>query len=331
MSCNNPLIIKRPKSRYPVYTMPSRMRYSTVPDGYVQVPCGWCQGCRIDRMSMWQDRFRFELLDNYKKGYSGSFITLTYNDLDVPLSGSLKKAELAQFWKRVRYFLKGKDSKYVKARAPFVLASNPNFRYISVGEYGDKIGRCHYHALVAGISPESMQELTALAWKFGFSDCKAVDSGGIRYVLKYIQKQVHGKQLEQLFTEKGLEPPFFTASNGIGSAFLYENAENIRDNNGYRFQGKWRKPSQYYRRLLCMDAEIDVSALRELEREAALYNMPFAKYTAYKNYVTEMSLVRQLRSRGIPVDESSVYEAKHAFNNFCPDVHTLQMAEDSLI
>lgn len=330
MSCNNPLVIKRPKSRYPCYVMPRSSLNSTVPDGYVQVPCGWCQGCRIDRMSMWQDRFRFELLDNYKKGYSGVFVTLTYNDLYIPLSGSLKKAELAQFWKRVRYFLKGRDSKYVKGRAPFVLASNPGFRYISVGEYGDKVGRCHYHALVAGISPESMQELTALAWKFGFADCKSVDSGGIRYVLKYIQKQVHGKQLEELYTEKGLEAPFFTASNGIGSAFLYENAESIRENNGYRFQNKWRKPSQYYRRLLCMDAEMDLEALRSLKREAASYNMSFEKYVAYKNYVTEMSLVRQLRSRGIPVDESSVYEAKGQYDWFSPSIIAGQMAEDSL-
>lgn len=84
------------------------------------VPCGHCVACRIAKSREWSIRLLGEL------GYwiSSCFLTLTYDELHVPLS--LKKRDLQLFWKRLR-----------KAFYP------RKIKYFSCGEYGDQYGRPH--------------------------------------------------------------------------------------------------------------------------------------------------------------------------------------------
>lgn len=61
------------------------------------------------------------------------FITLTYDDANLPEFGSLYKPDLQKFWKRLRFHLGEKP-----------------IRYYACGEYGDHTQRAHYHACLFG-------------------------------------------------------------------------------------------------------------------------------------------------------------------------------------
>ena len=49
---------------------------------WIQIPCGQCIGCRLDYSRQWADRCLMEL--QYHK--SSYFVTLTYDDLHVPVT-----------------------------------------------------------------------------------------------------------------------------------------------------------------------------------------------------------------------------------------------------
>lgn len=64
---------------------------------------------------------------------NNSFITLTYNNENLPKDGSISKKALQNFFKRYR------------KRFP-----KNTIRYFACGEYGDLNGRPHYHAILFG-------------------------------------------------------------------------------------------------------------------------------------------------------------------------------------
>ena len=104
------------------------------PDGLL-VPCGKCLACRIARRQEWSMRVIHELA-----GYKDAvFLTLTYSDDHLPDNGSLVVADLQKFFKRLR-------KQYAKRNNGIKL------RYYACGEYGDRHGRPHYHAIVCGLS-----------------------------------------------------------------------------------------------------------------------------------------------------------------------------------
>jgi hypothetical protein len=62
------------------------------------------------------------------------FITLTYSDEHLPEDGSLNPEHLTRFWKRLRKNESADKKDWI--------------RYFACGEYGEKRGRPHYHAMV---------------------------------------------------------------------------------------------------------------------------------------------------------------------------------------
>ena len=97
--------------------------------GNMPVACGYCDPCRINRRRLWSHRM---ILESF--GHPAScFLTLTYNDDNLPQDGSLKPDDLQLFIKRLRSRLVYK------------------FRYYAVGEYGDDNGRPHFHGAIFGL------------------------------------------------------------------------------------------------------------------------------------------------------------------------------------
>ena len=98
-------------------------------DRPVSVPCGQCVGCRLEKSRQWAMRCVHEasLYDE------NCFITLTYDDEFLPVGGSLDKGAFPRFMKRLR-------KKFEPRR----------IRFYHAGEYGDRFGRPHYHALLFG-------------------------------------------------------------------------------------------------------------------------------------------------------------------------------------
>lgn len=111
---------------------------------FIDIPCGKCIGCLLDRSQQWATRCMLEA----KYHEHNCFITLTYNDDHLPnkrnyidLDGvfsespfrTLQKRDFQLFMKRLR-----KEIDPVK------------IRYFACGEYGSKTYRPHYHAIIFG-------------------------------------------------------------------------------------------------------------------------------------------------------------------------------------
>lgn len=67
-------------------------------DYQMYVPCNKCTACKIAHSREWSVRLIHEL-DYYDKA---CFITLTYDDENLPFDGSISKRELQLFFKRLR-------------------------------------------------------------------------------------------------------------------------------------------------------------------------------------------------------------------------------------
>lgn len=95
----------------------------------MQLPCGQCIGCRLERSRQWAVRIMHEA----SMHEVSSFVTLTYDDKHLPDHGSLRYRDFQLFMKRLRKKLgKGK------------------VRFFMCGEYGEEKRRPHYHVCLFG-------------------------------------------------------------------------------------------------------------------------------------------------------------------------------------
>jgi len=108
-----------------------------IPKGHsdVPAPCRDCIACRVNRKRLWQHRLILELKAHEK----ACFITLTYDEENLPLSGSVSKREVQLFNKNLR-------DKFPPR----------SLRYYAVGEYGDQSWRPHYHIAYFGLTCETL-------------------------------------------------------------------------------------------------------------------------------------------------------------------------------
>jgi hypothetical protein len=97
------------------------------------VPCRKCLACRANLVRDWTIRCVHEAqLHDHT-----SFVTLTYNDENLPLGGRLEHRHFQLFMKSLRTHFK---------RAHGV----SNIRFFMAGEYGERGRRPHYHAILFG-------------------------------------------------------------------------------------------------------------------------------------------------------------------------------------
>lgn len=145
----------------------------------VTVPCGQCIGCRLARQEMWTVRCFAES----KMHKHNSFITLTYDEENFPMHGSLTHRDWQLFAKRLRQKI-----------GPF--------RFFMCGEYGEQLQRPHYHALLFGVNFDDrtryngvyaksaiyQSELLNGVWGKGQATIGEVTYASARYVAAYTLK-----------------------------------------------------------------------------------------------------------------------------------------------
>lgn len=186
----------------------------------------------------------YELQCHYKDG--ASFLTLTYNDDNLPDNYTISKKETTLFFKRLRQNLYRKYREFA-----------PDIKYYACGEYGDlqKIywsygaekphGRPHYHAIVYGLDNfnDEHREIVKKSWtkceEWFFDKDRGRESGmqevtvdDIRYVAGYVQKKLYGREGDKTYGTA--TPPFSVMSNGLGLEFALQN-KNRLISNGYTF------------------------------------------------------------------------------------------------
>lgn len=171
----------------------------TLLQGGLQVPCGRCYNCRINRQRFWTGRI---LAESVFQPHC-SFWTLTYDDEHVPFVDgdefhdvlNLSPRDLQLFIKRWRKF-KPEDEE---------------FRYFAVGEYGDRFGRPHYH-LVAFGPPVNLELETRVkeTWGKGRISVSELNRPRAAYCAAYTLKKMTKTDDSRLVP--GQQPEFFRCS-----------------------------------------------------------------------------------------------------------------------
>lgn len=110
-------------------------------DNFVIVPCGKCPECRQKWRRQLAERVRYELITRKSRAM---FITLTYNNDNLPADGSLVHRDVQLFMKRLRRQL---EYYYMTRVRAFIC-----------GEYGHKNGRPHYHLIVFGVNHDMLEQ-----------------------------------------------------------------------------------------------------------------------------------------------------------------------------
>lgn len=205
----------------------------------VPVPCGHCHEC----LQQWSRDWRFRLSSEWRNSCASLYLTLTYNDNNLPVAYNdeagewqsyLDKTHVQKFLKRVR-----KNCPQLK------------FRYFCVGEYGGQYNRCHHHLILffqntAGLNYAQMYRLLFYSWGKGFIKLKPTNEKNIRYLTGYFNK---------LDTAPHITKPYRLMSKSIGLCWLTQRIVN------YLFEtfktalpnpfGKgWSKLPRYYRKKL---------------------------------------------------------------------------------
>lgn len=267
MSCNRPFLMKSKEG------------------SYVPVPCGWCLQCRIDKRNEWTLRLSHEV-----KKSRGAFVTLTYDDWHLPDDAGLHKRDLQLFIKRLRKNLGEKKIKYY-----------------AVGEYGEQgniitgLKRPHYHLIITGIGPLDLAPHVARSWQLGMTKTLVAERGSIRYVLKYLDKQIHG--VDAIRREYGdKQPPFALISQGIGLDWMINNQDSIEFFGGVPYDGRIVPVPRYYRNLLGIDT--------------GNYTMSADKRRVVLKYMSEhdCSLIVALNALG-QVNEDHLLASERLHNN----------------
>ena len=213
----------------------------------IQVPCGCCRECLADNSKQWAFRILKEAAQ-YENNY---FVTITYNEDNIPNDRMLDKNFFTDFNKKLKTYLSRNGLK-------------SDFRFYGVGEYGSKTARPHYHVIYFGLDLQDLKfeyidsnhnlhfssKLLDQVWQKGFIDIGSVDIGSACYVARYCDKKRRLTTSEKKdLLEKGIVPEFAAMSRrpGIGASYYDEAYDRFINGKYYDIEkGKQFKLPLYY-------------------------------------------------------------------------------------
>lgn len=219
----------------------------------VTIPCGQCIGCRIQRTKDWALRCVHEASLHTEN----CFITLTYNDENLPPDEGLVKRDFQLFMKRLRKRLGGRKIKYYMC-----------------GEYGSQLGRPHYHAIVFGWNPHDLEpfrtfqgvttyesKMLADVWGLGFVTVGDVTWQSAAYVARYCMKKITGDPAELHYTKCDrftgelipVHPEYAAMSKGIGKGWYEKYSSDCFPSDFLIHDGKKLRVPKYYERMFQLD------------------------------------------------------------------------------
>ncbi len=207
----------------------------------IPIPCGKCMCCRASKVSMMEQRAKYE----YNNHSSASFVTFTYDDNHLPfengfLKPTLRREHLHKYIDTLRHRIRNSNVIFPKD-------IDRNFTFVASGEYGDKFNRPHYHVIFFGLSPAVTRSILLKSWRAGSVSVLPVKQGCIRYVIKYLSKQVFGKYADKAYFDTGRESPFVMISKGFGSGLFRSQRYNIAKYGMLKYGQKFISLLQYYK------------------------------------------------------------------------------------
>ena len=180
----------------------------------IQIPCGHCIGCKLDYSRNWAMRCVME-----SKLYPIDriwFVTLTFNDDNLPADWQVSKKVLQDFNKKLR-------SVY-----------GNGIRFFGCGENGEKSGRPHYHVIYFNLPLDDLKpfgkgptgdqyyvsERLSKLWEKGFVMVGSMSYKSAAYVARYSMKS---------FKKDDFFKPFLLMSRrpGIGHDWIVNHLMDV--------------------------------------------------------------------------------------------------------
>jgi len=301
----------------------------------MEVACGQCLGCRLDRSRLWAMRIVHES-SVYEHRGGNCFITLTYrprrectpeqlrNGFHVPNDWSLHKTHFQKFMKRLR-------KAFPKQKIKFFMC----------GEYGRECqhgfnldeypcfvcnnGRPHYHACLFNCTfpdliPYDTQNgetrytspFLESIWKYGFVDVGEVNFDSAAYVARYILKKVTGPLAEEHYwqlDEDGehcyLTPEYCSMSRGarkgargIGYDFYeqYKNDMFPHDEVPVPGRGVFKLMPRYYEEIFKEENPLSMEEIKAVRQEFMRRNKhEYTPERLYQRYKVKKDAVSMLK------------------------------------
>lgn len=249
-------------------------RTRTVFGNVVKVPCGSCITCQRSSRTFFCHRIQHDVAMLSRYNIGSSFISFTFRD-DSLGDRSVHKRDLQLMHKSFR-------------------KSGANFKYLAIGDYGDRTHRKHYHGIYIGLDTDLARALCNKHWPHGFCDVEPVSSANISYVVRYVQGQT--RAYKKQFSDSGYEPPFTLYSNGLGSTLFDSQKDNIMSTGKYFYKGKWYSVPPYW---LAKFGKVKVpSDMSRFSALASRYGFPSVQeYLEWKSRTAEIIATREYRNR----------------------------------
>lgn len=220
------------------------------------------------------------IMDEASLSEKNCFITLTYDEKNIPVGGSLEKRDLQLFFKRLR-------KEYGKG-----------IRYFACGEYGETTARPHYHAAVFGVrfpdcilhtrnrNGDRLFVSNALAriWNKGHCLVGELTNKSAAYVARYVTKKVNGKGADDHYLNKEtgevLPKEFVLMSRGskkIGTGGLgkryYEMYKSDMYPSDFRYvDGRKQRLTRYYDERIKIDNPVMYDNIKQKRLEEVMKN-----------------------------------------------------------
>lgn len=187
------------------------------------------------------------------------YLTLTYNNANLPKNNTLVKSHFQKFMRRMR-------------KHPDI----PKIRFFMCGEYGKAteenhwIARPHYHAIIFGYNPTDLRahqknkqgdmlytsETISKIWGKGFVTIGEVNFKSTAYVARYITKKIVGDDADQhyraLDEDTGelisIQQEFTNQSRkpGIGQTWYEAYGSDVFPSDEVIIDARPMKPPRYY-------------------------------------------------------------------------------------
>lgn len=213
----------------------------------LDLPCGQCVGCRLERSRQWAIR----CLHEAQLHKHNQFVTLTYADEHLPPAG-LDHRDFQLFIKKLR--------------------KRERIRFYMCGEYGEDFARPHFHACIfnwqitdrvlfseaRGQKLYTSKTLDQL-WGKGHATTGELTFESAAYTARYIMKKITGqlapKHYEQInkqtgeITYKTSEYNHMSLKPGIGAGWIKKYYKDVYPEGKVVVRGIETKPPKYYDRI----------------------------------------------------------------------------------
>lgn len=258
MPCAAPLRAYKAADGRLVFFKSSDKAFWQEPYTGLTIPCGHCILCREEQARQTAVRITHEATCHTEN----AFLTLTYDEANLPRFGSLDYRHLVLFWKRLRKTI-------------------GELRYYAVGEYGDKSLRPHYHACIFGHAfthdriivqeqPHLLWEQLELTrcWGLGRVTVGELNFQTARYTASYVCKKLRSKQRYVRIDEAtgelvAVTQPRAFMSRNIGKNWWITWGHQLKDHDQVVINGQPQKPPKAYDRWL---GEVDEGKLGEIKK-----------------------------------------------------------------